>query len=527
MIDRVQTLRSSVKGQRPANGTRQIGEFYVNFADYQFGTINTSSVALDLIAVRYFSAAADYSIGEFVVQAGVLYRASTAVVAGPFTPSQWTRIVTTVDLALKEDVIVAGTTAQYWRGDKTWAVLNKTAVGLGNVDNTADVSKPVSTATQAALDLKVNRAGDTMGGHLGLPTGPSISQAVRRDFVDAEVSALNATIALKAPIANPVLTGNPQGPTPLVGNNSTSLATTAFVTRAVTNGTLGFVPEAPIDGIQYVRQSATWQPVIVPEENYIGDTPPAGPKPGQIWFESDTGDLFIYYDDGSSYQWIQVNAGAAATADSSADPGDIKWVSTPAPPYGWMKANGAAISRSAYSKLYNAIGLAFGPGDGSTTFNLPDLRSEFIRGWDDSRGVDVGRIFGSSQAPNLAAHAHDATGGDHTHTASSGNVSADHAHGVNINTGYVSANHTHQAGLQGPTKIQSGNWGSYGANTGATSGFDANHYHNVAGGTGGINANHTHAITINSADVTPTIGLTGTGTDTRPRNVALLGVIKY
>jgi len=181
MIDRVQTLRSSVKGQRPANGTRQIGEFYVNFADYQFGTINTSSVALDLIAVRYFSAAADYSIGEFVVQAGILYRASTAVTAGAFNPAQWTRVVTTVDLALKEDVIVAGTTAQYWRGDKTWAVLNKAAVGLGNVDNTADVSKPVSTATQAALDLKVNRAGDTMGGHLGLPTGPSASHAVRRN----------------------------------------------------------------------------------------------------------------------------------------------------------------------------------------------------------------------------------------------------------------------------------------------------------------------------------------------------------
>lgn len=56
----------------------------------------------------------------------------------------------------KEPTIAAGTTAQYWRGDKTWQTLNKTAVGLANVDNTTDANKPVSTAQQTALDLKVN-----------------------------------------------------------------------------------------------------------------------------------------------------------------------------------------------------------------------------------------------------------------------------------------------------------------------------------------------------------------------------------
>lgn len=56
----------------------------------------------------------------------------------------------------KEATITAGTTAQYYRGDKSWQTLNKAAVGLGNVDNTSDVNKPVSTATQTALDLKAN-----------------------------------------------------------------------------------------------------------------------------------------------------------------------------------------------------------------------------------------------------------------------------------------------------------------------------------------------------------------------------------
>ena len=48
--------------------------------------------------------------------------------------------------------------------------------------------------------------------------------------------------------------------------------------------------------------------------------------------------------------------------------------------------------------LFSTIGTTFGVGDGSSTFNLPDLRSEFIRGWDDGRGIDASRLFGSAQA---------------------------------------------------------------------------------------------------------------------------------
>ena len=66
-------------------------------------------------------------------------------------------------------------------------------------------------------------------------------------------------------------------------------------------------------------------------------------------------------------------------------------------PAGWLKANGAAVSRTAYAALFAAIGTTYGAGDGSTTFNLPDLRGEFIRGWDDGRGIDRGRAFGSAQ----------------------------------------------------------------------------------------------------------------------------------
>lgn len=77
-----------------------------------------------------------------------------------------------------------------------------------------------------------------------------------------------------------------------------------------------------------------------------------------------------------------------------------------AAPTGWLKANGAAVSRTAYADLFAAIGTTFGTGDGINTFNLPDLRGEFIRGWDDGRGVDPSRNLGSPQTDQLQNHGH-------------------------------------------------------------------------------------------------------------------------
>ncbi len=87
-------------------------------------------------------------------------------------------------------------------------------------------------------------------------------------------------------------------------------------------------------------------------------------------------------------------------------PGDLKpWPGTSAPA-GWFKANGALVSRTAYAALFAVIGTTFGAGDGSTTFALPDLRGEFIRGLDDGRGVDSGRGLGTAQADDLKSHSH-------------------------------------------------------------------------------------------------------------------------
>lgn len=86
--------------------------------------------------------------------------------------------------------------------------------------------------------------------------------------------------------------------------------------------------------------------------------------------------------------------------------GSVTFFAMSAPPTGWLPANGAAVSRTTYAALFAAIGTTYGSGNGSTTFNLPDLRGEFLRGWDNGRGVDSGRGIGTSQAFAVQWHTH-------------------------------------------------------------------------------------------------------------------------
>jgi len=70
-------------------------------------------------------------------------------------------------------------------------------------------------------------------------------------------------------------------------------------------------------------------------------------------------------------------------------------------PDGWLECDGSNVNRATFPNLFNAIGITFGSGDGSTTFGLPDLRGEFVRGWDNGRGADDGRSFGSDQLDQM------------------------------------------------------------------------------------------------------------------------------
>ncbi|MFD2578808.1 tail fiber protein [Novosphingobium colocasiae] len=114
--------------------------------------------------------------------------------------------------------------------------------------------------------------------------------------------------------------------------------------------------------------------------------------------------------------WRPSNDGAGSGLDADlldgrhgawyAPAGQVAAFAMAVAPAGWLACNGAAVSRETYAALFSAISTEWGGGDGSTTFNLPDLRGEFLRGWDDGRGIDADRDFASFQADELKEHAH-------------------------------------------------------------------------------------------------------------------------
>ncbi|KZB72342.1 MULTISPECIES: phage tail protein [Thalassospira] len=117
--------------------------------------------------------------------------------------------------------------------------------------------------------------------------------------------------------------------------------------------------------------------------------------------------------------------GSGGGVSSGSEIGSVSAFAMPTPPTGWLVCDGSAISRTEYADLFAAIGTVWGAGDDVTTFNLPDLRGEFVRGFDDGRGVDAGRAFGSWQNPSIVGFD---TGNDSvwsvTTTLQSGNMQA-------------------------------------------------------------------------------------------------------
>ena len=84
--------------------------------------------------------------------------------------------------------------------------------------------------------------------------------------------------------------------------------------------------------------------------------------------------------------------------------GTIMYTAVAAVPSGYLPLNGQFLSKNTYANLYAVIGGTYGQTD--TTFRLPDIRGEFIRGWDNSRGVDANRAIGSTQSESFKSHTH-------------------------------------------------------------------------------------------------------------------------
>ena len=182
--------------------------------------------------------------------------------------------------------------------------------------------------------------------------------------------------------------------------------------------------------------------------------------------------------DGSGNLSFQIVAGVPS--------GSVFCMAVATVPSGYLECNGAAVSRTTYAALFAIIGTAYGTGNGSSTFNLPDLRGEFVRGFDNGRGVDNGRSIASSQSSQFGQHNHNVSA-----SSSSSVTDPGHKHNLNFNMGSI---------------ISSG--GAFGLKDSGTA-------DRMFTATTGI-----------SVSTSTSIGNTG-GSETRPRNVALMYIIKF
>lgn len=175
-------------------------------------------------------------------------------------------------------------------------------------------------------------------------------------------------------------------------------------------------------------------------------------------------------------------------------------------PAGWLLCDGKAYSRTAYAKLFNVIGTTYGVGDGSTTFNIPNLMDYFVRCWDGNRE------FNEVQEDQVGAHTHPltgTTGEESAHTHTRGNMEITGAFNQDISfvegafysRGQITGSGTTDGGsVDGTIGFQaSRSW------TGTTSGGSA-HSHSLTGDTG-----------VNGVD----------GAETCVRNKAMVPIIKY
>jgi hypothetical protein len=194
--------------------------------------------------------------------------------------------------------------------------------------------------------------------------------------------------------------------------------------------------------------------------------------------------------------------------------------------FDWGYCDGGSLAVSANGELFDVIGYTFG-GSGAN-FNKPDLRGEFVRGWDDGKGIDTGRVLGSSQSDDNKAHVHSTnvnSAGSHDHTLTIDTSSGNHTHPVLVDGVY---GHTH--GLLSVFNNDAGGFAVGPGPGGITAGqvtdtqTSGAHTHTASISSSGMHGHtgsmvsagsHTHSVTINS-----------TGSESRPRNVALKFFIK-
>ena len=342
-----------------------------------------------------------------------------------------------------------------------------------------------------------------------------------------------------------------------------------LITLNFTNAQVGIGTTSPDDS-SILDITSTEKGLLIPRMSAIERLSITTPiADGLMVYQTDDVKGFYYYDSATS-SWDRV---LKQTKDAIPT-GAIFTFPVATPPSGYLICNGSAISRTTYAELFAVLGTTYGNGDGSTTFNLPDYRGQFLRGHDDGAGNDpdastrqdrgdgtVGDNVGTMQDGEMESHLHlvdppsssSSSVGNHSHitinTNTSTSTSGNHTHSTymrNVSTN-PGGNHRHQ--IRGDnenisTSVFGGQDDLVVDNIGPNyrySATDGNHYHNITIPSLSMNTsgNHVHNINIPSLNTNssgahnhvtdiPQFNSSNAGSsENRPINITVVYCIKY
>lgn len=247
-------------------------------------------------------------------------------------------------------------------------------------------------------------------GNVGLSAGSGYCRAIINQLNACSSagggSSVTASNGLTAASNDVKLGGNLSAATTLTNNgNALNIAGSASTTTFASNGNVGIgtaipdtdailditsfnkglkLPSVSLTAINNPSPLSSHVAGIVIYNNATVGTVPNNVIPG------------LYINDGTKWNHLETPA-------QSVPAGSVFYRASNTIPNGYLECDGSAVSRATYSTLFSVIGTTYGIGDGSTTFNLPDLRGEFIRGWDNTRGIDSGRAIGAWQKGSFIA----------------------------------------------------------------------------------------------------------------------------
>ncbi len=197
-------------------------------------------------------------------------------------------------------------------------------------------------------------------------------------------------------------------------------------------------PSDPINGAvsgdyTYDASKTAWRKnAALPISVTHSDVAPSNPRAGDQWWKSNEGTLFTYYNDGTSSQWVESTNVVANVEPNPIPAGAMMAWGSNIIPANWLLCDGSAVSRSTYASLFAIIGTQYGSGDGTTTFNLPNIKGRTIVGKDAAQTeFDVLGETGGAKTHTLT----EAEMPTHTHVQNAHNHTQD-AHNHSQNSHY-------------------------------------------------------------------------------------------